>query len=116
LTEGTMSGSGRRNDDRPGDRRGRVAEILRREGVERVFYFPASPIAEALSAAGSARLTRQERVAGPTASRARRTGADDRRGRGPESAGSENGSRRDATRSPIHADALFPGHPGLHRA
>jgi thiamine pyrophosphate-dependent acetolactate synthase large subunit-like protein len=42
-----------------------LAEVLRREGVENVFFFPASPIAEAIARAGIRLvLTRQERVAG----------------------------------------------------
>jgi len=42
-----------------------LAEVLKREGVKQVFFFPASPIAEAISRAGIRLiLTRQERVAG----------------------------------------------------
>jgi acetolactate synthase-1/2/3 large subunit len=42
-----------------------LAEVLRREGVKQVFFFPASPIAEAIARAGIRLiLTRQERVAG----------------------------------------------------
>jgi acetolactate synthase I/II/III large subunit len=42
-----------------------LAEVLKREGVEQVFFFPASPIAEPLARAGIRLiLTRQERVAG----------------------------------------------------
>ena len=42
-----------------------LAEVLKREGVKQVFYFPASPIAEAIARAGIRLiLTRQERVAG----------------------------------------------------
>ncbi len=42
-----------------------LAEVLKREGVEQVFFFPASPIAEAISRSGIRLiLTRQERVAG----------------------------------------------------
>jgi thiamine pyrophosphate-dependent acetolactate synthase large subunit-like protein len=42
-----------------------LAEVLKREGVDKVFFFPASPIAEALAKAGVRLiLTRQERVAG----------------------------------------------------
>ncbi len=42
-----------------------LAEVLKREGVEQVFFFPASPIAEPIAAAGIRLiLTRQERVAG----------------------------------------------------
>jgi acetolactate synthase I/II/III large subunit len=52
-TAGTMSGADA------------LAEVLKREGVDKVFYFPASPIAEALARAGIRLiLTRQERVAG----------------------------------------------------
>jgi acetolactate synthase-1/2/3 large subunit len=42
-----------------------LAEVLKREGTQQVFYFPASPIAEAIARAGIRLiLTRQERVAG----------------------------------------------------
>jgi thiamine pyrophosphate-dependent acetolactate synthase large subunit-like protein len=42
-----------------------LAEVLRREGVENVFFFPASPIAESIARARIRLiLTRQERVAG----------------------------------------------------
>ncbi len=42
-----------------------LAEVLKREGVEQVFFFPASPIAEAIARAGIRLvLVRQERVAG----------------------------------------------------
>ena len=42
-----------------------LAEVLKREGTRQVFYFPASPIAEAIARAGIRLiLTRQERVAG----------------------------------------------------
>ena len=42
-----------------------LAHVLKREGVENVFFFPASPIAEAIARAGIRLiLTRQERVAG----------------------------------------------------
>src|SRR4051794_26256950 len=42
-----------------------LAEVLKREGVKQVFFFPASPIAEAIARAGIRLvLTRQERVAG----------------------------------------------------
>jgi acetolactate synthase-1/2/3 large subunit len=42
-----------------------LAEVLKREGVENVFFFPASPIAEAIARSGIRLiLTRQERVAG----------------------------------------------------
>jgi thiamine pyrophosphate-dependent acetolactate synthase large subunit-like protein len=42
-----------------------LAEVLKREGTQQVFFFPASPIAEAIAKAGIRLiLTRQERVAG----------------------------------------------------
>jgi acetolactate synthase-1/2/3 large subunit len=42
-----------------------LAEVLKREGVKQVFFFPASPIAEAIARAGIRLiLTRQERVSG----------------------------------------------------
>ena len=42
-----------------------LAQVLKREGVDKVFFFPASPIAEAIARAGIRLiLTRQERVAG----------------------------------------------------
>jgi thiamine pyrophosphate-dependent acetolactate synthase large subunit-like protein len=51
-----------------------LAEVLKREGVKQVFFFPASPIAEAIAAAGIRLiLTRQERVAGNMADGVSRT-------------------------------------------
>src|SRR3954453_13065979 len=42
-----------------------LAEVLKREGVKQVFFFPASPIAEAIARAGIRLfLTRQARVPG----------------------------------------------------
>lgn len=53
AAEGTLSGADA------------LAEVLKREGTKQVFYFPASPIAEAIARAGIRLvLTRQERVAG----------------------------------------------------
>ncbi len=97
-----------------------VAEVLRREGIERVFYFPASPIAEALSAAGIRLiLTRQERVAGNMADGVSRS----TNGRSigvfavQESAGSENAFAGVAHSFTDSTPTLYlPGHPGLDRA
>ncbi len=51
-----------------------LAQVLKREGVEQVFFFPASPIAEAIARAGIRLiLTRQERVAGNMADGVSRT-------------------------------------------
>src|SRR3990172_4349306 len=69
------------------------AEVLKREGVEQVFFCPASPIAEALSKAGiRLPLPRQERVAGNMADGVSRSTNGDKIGvfAVQEAAGSEN--------------------------
>ena len=81
ATAGTMTGADA------------LAEVLKREGVEQVFFFPASPIAEALSKAGIRLiLTRQERVAGNMADGVSRSTNGDKIGvfAVQEAAGSEN--------------------------
>lgn len=97
-----------------------LAEVLRREGVEQVFYFPASPIAEPLARAGIRLiLTRQERVAGNMADGVSRSTNGHRIGvfAVQESAGAENAFAGVAHAHTDSTPTLFlPGHPGLYRA
>ncbi len=97
-----------------------LAQILRREGVEQVFFFPGSPMTEALARAGIRLvLPRQERVAGDMADGVSRSTNGRQIGTWAVQslAGAEN-----AYAGLVHAwtdstPTLFlPGHPGLARA
>lgn len=97
-----------------------LARILKREGIEQVFFFPGSPITEALAKAGVRLvLTRQERVAGDMADGVSRSSNGRQIGAFAVQslAGAEN-----AYAGLVHSwtdstPTLFlPGHPGLARA
>lgn len=97
-----------------------LARVLRQEGVEQVFFFPGSPMTEALARAGVRLvLPRQERVAGDMADGVSRSTNGRQIGTWAVQslAGAEN-----AYAGLVHAwtdstPTLFlPGHPGMARA
>ena len=96
-----------------------LAEVLRREGVKQVIYFPAVAIAEALARAGIRLiLTRQERVAGNIADGISRSTNGRQLGvwAVQHSAGSENAFPGVAHSFTDSTPTLFlPGSPGIRR-
>ena len=97
-----------------------LASILRSEGVDQVFFFPGSPMTEALARAGIRLvLPRQERVAGDMADGVSRSSNGRQIGvwAVQSLAGAEN-----AYAGLVHAHTdstptlFLPGHPGLARA
>ena len=96
-----------------------LARILAIEGVQQVFFFPGSPMTEALARAGIRLiLTRQERVAGDMADGMSRStnGRTDRGLRGPVARGrGERLCRRRPRLDRFDPDPFLPGHPGLAR-